>query len=180
MDPVAMLAIVELVLGRKPRIIVECGSGTSTIWLAYALERLGSGQVIALEHLEGFADKTRKHLAQHSLERYSKVHTAPLVEREIHGENYLWYASDRVHELPAEIDVLIVDGPPGTTGPIARYPALPALADRLGDGAIVVLDDAARGDETKIQQRWRSEFKCLGEPWRLGPRTLGFEVQSPR
>jgi predicted O-methyltransferase YrrM len=179
MEPVAMLAIVELVLGRKPKTIVECGSGTSTIWLAYALERLGSGRVIALEHLEGFADKTRKHLAQHSLERYSEVYVAPLIEREIHGENYLWYATDQVGELPAEIDILIVDGPPGTTGPHARYPALPVLANRLVDGAVVVLDDAARSEESEIQQRWRAEFRGLGEPWPLGPRTLGFEVQSP-
>ena len=55
------------------------------------------------------------------------------------------------------IDLVFVDGPPGTTGPLARYPALPVLRDRCAPGARFILDDAARPDERTIINRWTRE-----------------------
>ena len=38
---------------------------------------------------------------------------------------------------------------------------MPVLADRLADGAIVVLDDVSRADETAIVERWCAETPGL-------------------
>ena len=59
--------------------------------------------------------------------------------------------------------LLVVDGPPGTVRPMARYPALPVLLNRLAADATVVMDDARRPDEQAIAERW-----AAGLPgWRL-------------
>ena len=57
------------------------------------------------------------------------------------------------------IDLLLVDGPPAyATGyGLARYPALPALHDRLAPGATVVLDDVERPGEQEVLRRWERE-----------------------
>ena len=56
--------------------------------------------------------------------------------------------------LSANILVL-VDGPPGTIGPNARYPALPLLMQHLGQHRIdLLLDDYARDPEKQIADLW--------------------------
>lgn len=52
------------------------------------------------------------------------------------------------------IDLLVVDGPPEQTAPLAREPALPRLLPRMATRWTVLLDDADRPDETEIVRRW--------------------------
>jgi hypothetical protein len=54
--------------------------------------------------------------------------------------------------------MLIIDGPPGLTQELARYPALPILLRMLSDDAVILLDDASRTDEAKIVKLWQKEF----------------------
>src|SRR6185295_577572 len=56
------------------------------------------------------------------------------------------------------IDLLVVDGPPGDVGDLARYPALPLLHERLSDNAVILLDDASRRDMRLILDLWLREF----------------------
>jgi hypothetical protein len=60
-----------------------------------------------------------------------------------------------------EIDLLLVDGPPGSLGEMARYPALHALENQLAPNAVVILDDAGRPDEQGIVRRWITEVRGL-------------------
>jgi hypothetical protein len=53
-----------------------------------------------------------------------------------------------------EVDVLVVDGPPGDTGLLARYPAVPVLRKAMSPTCVVLLDDANRADEQAIGKRW--------------------------
>ena len=52
--------------------------------------------------------------------------------------------------------LLFVDGPPGSTGPFARYPVVEKLGSRMATGGIVVMDDTNRDDETAIVADWRA------------------------
>ena len=73
--PDAAQLLLEAILDRRPRIVVECGSGASTVLIAYALERLGAGEVIALEHDEAHCAQTRRALERHGLQdRARAVH----------------------------------------------------------------------------------------------------------
>lgn len=155
--PELMRFLFEEVAARGGARVLECGSGTSTVVLAYALRALGSGRVTALEHDPAFAARTRREIAERGLGEWAEVVDAPLTAVDIDGESWRWY-------LPAalpggEIDVLVVDGPPGRTGPQARYPALPVLLSQLRSDAAVVLDDADRPDERAIVARWCADFE---------------------
>jgi hypothetical protein len=52
----------------------------------------------------------------------------------------------------AKIDLLVIDGPPSSTNPDARYPALTHLIPLLSPKATVVLDDADRDEEKKLAE----------------------------
>jgi predicted O-methyltransferase YrrM len=143
----------------RPQVIVECGSGVSTLVLAHCLKTNGMGHLYSLEHLQDQADKTRQELARHGLEAHATLLNAPLRPHDIHGERFRWYA---IEELPfSTCDMLVIDGPPAATGNLARYPAGPLLFDRLSPRAAVFVDDSNRDQEQTILARWRQEFPCF-------------------
>jgi predicted O-methyltransferase YrrM len=174
-DPKAMLHIVELVLQNKPDLIVECGSGTSTLWLAYALERAGHGRLITLEHSVAYAEPLREQLKRHDLETLVDFRVAPLENHVFGSESYEWYASSTISDIEG-VQLLIIDGPPGTLAPMARYPAIPLLLPRLADSALVIFDDAERAGEIAIRKRWFEENVGLQEPRSIGRNTVEFRV----
>ncbi|MFM2311952.1 MAG: hypothetical protein RLZZ04_1228 [Cyanobacteriota bacterium] len=156
-SPDLLKEIISLIHRQKPQLVVEASSGVSTLIIAYCLQRLGTGKLISLEHEEKFAQLTQNNLSLHGLDDVATVIHAPLVEVEINGTKWLWYDLTKV-EIPEAIDLLIVDGPPGTTQKLARYPALPMLHNKLSQDAMVLLDDGARSDEAKIVEQWMEEL----------------------
>jgi predicted O-methyltransferase YrrM len=155
--------IVRHILRQRPQLIVEAGSGSSTVLAAACLKRIGSGRVVALEHLEQFAEVGRTRLRDQGLSDWGDVRYAPLEPQECNGRSVDWFATS-AQQFDRPIDLLFVDGPPsgGTVAPQGRYPALPILADRLADEAWVILDDANRGDTKKMLARWREQFADWG------------------
>jgi predicted O-methyltransferase YrrM len=137
-------------------LVVECGSGTSTVWLAYTLEQLGRGRIVALEHDEHFGGLTHDALARNGLAHRGEVRIAPLEDVLVGEEAYRWYAPATWQDL-VEIDLLLVDGPPGHIGRDARYPAFPLLSPALAEEATVILDDVTREAEARIARRWQEE-----------------------
>ncbi len=155
--PQTLLAMVGAVQAREGEVlVVECGSGTSTIWLAAAMRQRGSGRVVAVEHEAEFAEATREHLRRNHLEDWAEVRYAPLAPVTVGETTYDWYDVACFEDLHS-IDVLFVDGPPWRTGESARYPAVPVLGERLAPGAMVVLDDVGRDQEKVIAKRWTTE-----------------------
>lgn len=155
MNAQSLLHLADLVIRRRPRVVLELGGGTSTVWLGYLLEGSGA-RVVSLDHDEDYAARTRQSLDRHGLATTVEVRHAPLKAITIGDETFSWYAEQGWSDV-AGIDLLIVDGPPKKTGSQARYPALPALLDRLAPDAWVLLDDADRPDEREIVQRWTAE-----------------------
>lgn len=153
--PETLLAIVSEVL-YAPRVgtVVECGSGTSTAWLGRALLQRGEGRLASLEHDAVFAGELRHRLETLGVADRADVRTAEISPVEIAGEQWRWYDSQAWSDLE-DITLLFVDGPLGASAPLARYPALPLLLDRLAPGALVVLDDIDRDEERLILERWR-------------------------
>lgn len=158
-SPDLLRAVYGHVLAEKPQLVVEASSGTSTIVIAYALKKLGKGQVIALEHEAEYAERTRKNIAAHGLFDHATVVLAPLVMQECKGETYEWYDLSKL-QLPGTIDLLLVDGPPDTIRPMARYPAVPLLAERFSKRTSVFLDDGGRDDERRTAAEWGKKFNA--------------------
>lgn len=165
LNPQGLLSLYTLVERHRPRVVVELGSGSSTVWLGHALAATGGGdsapRLISLEHDEYYARESRAAVRLHGNSvAHTEVRMAPLTSVLLGGEEFQWYDPNALSDVDA-IDLLIVDGPPGNTGPQARYPAVPMLWKKLADRALVVLEDANRRDEAKIAQRWIEEVPGL-------------------
>ena len=141
----------------QPEFIVEAGSGTSTLVAAYCLKKLGRGKIISLDHLEKYADISRKTIKSHGLDNFAKVRYAPIKEYEVDGKKYPWYDNAGLEAL-GRIDLLVVDGPPRNIAVDARYPAIPLLIDKLHENSIVLLDDGARPAEKEIVAQWKQKY----------------------
>ncbi|GII80693.1 hypothetical protein Sru01_56750 [Sphaerisporangium rufum] len=147
--------------------VVECGSGSSSVWLGYAVERFGGGRVVALEHDERFARATRDLVLAHGLQDVVEVRHAPLLPwsggRDGDDGDAVavpWYDPAALADLP-EVDLVFVDGPPGATAPLVRYPAVPVLLPHCTADAWIVLDDADRPAEREVAERWLREYPEL-------------------
>ena len=157
-SPDLLLVLVDLVIAERPSLVVECGSGASTLWLALAMRKFGiDGRIIALDHDPVFGRKTRGFLARHDVADLAEVRDAPLETFSLDGETYSWYARRAWEDLKG-IDLLFVDGPPATTGHQARYPALPLLSGSLSPAATAVLDDLVVPDMQKVLQLWLDTY----------------------
>ncbi|HZD26111.1 MAG TPA: class I SAM-dependent methyltransferase [Alphaproteobacteria bacterium] len=156
-SPDVLLVLTRHVRRASPEVVVECGSGVSTIVLAQAARLNDRGHVYSLEHDADFAQRGREWLQEFGLADWATVIHAPLVET-ADGGDYAWYD---IRNLPRElsIDLLFVDGPPADTPqPTARYLAGPMLFPRLSPAGVVILDDADRPGETEVVRRWMKEF----------------------
>jgi predicted O-methyltransferase YrrM len=161
-SPDLLVVLVDLVITGRPSLIVECGSGASTLWLALAMRRFEiDGRIIALDHDPVFGGKTRGLLARHDVGDLAEVRDAPLESFSLDGETYSWYARRAWEDLTG-IDLLFVDGPPATTGHQARYPALPLLSGSLSPVVTVVLDDLVVPDMQKVLRLWLDAYPDFG------------------
>lgn len=147
--------LIEHCLVSRPGVVIECGSGVSTLVLARCCQINGVGRVFSLEHSREYADAARARLGAFGLSAHAGVIHAPLVEYVIGSGRSSWY---RLDGLPTTgVDLLVIDGPPGILQPRSRYPALHLLERRLAARCAVFLDDAQREDEKAILGLWRAE-----------------------
>lgn len=153
--------LVEHLQSTRPKTIVELGSGTSTLIIAKTLLKLGENDIkhFSVDHEVRYLEITRKLAELNGLDDRIAFCHCPLVYYDAYDK--LWYEGIRDRLGDQEIDLLIVDGPPGPLQPKSRAPALPELLELLSDRCTVVLDDAGRGEEQDIAKKWSelSEFE---------------------
>ncbi len=183
----ALRAALERLLALVPAgdpLVVECGSGESTIAIARLLRARGRGRLQALEHYPAWASEIRRRLEAEGLADQAAVIDAPLLPNPAAEPGCEWYSPAALERVGEPINVLLVDGPPsGEPGrERSRYPALPALEARLAPRAAVVLDDAGRPGERWVLARWEADhgirFERLSEGLALG--RVGATILNPR
>ena len=147
--------ISDYCLENNPRTIVECSSGTSSLVLSRCCQLNQFGHVYGFENGELYVNQTRQQLKNFSLSEYCDVIHAPLLSQKVNGEFFQWYD---LNQLSIDnIDLLVIDGPPGYLQRHSRYPALPLLLEQLAEHCVIFLDDAARDDEQELVRRWLKE-----------------------
>ncbi len=156
-SPDFLQIVSEIILDSKPRTVVECGSGVSTVVVGYVLEKNKRGRIFSLENKNNFYEKNNHLIARHNLRKHVSIVHAPLVECKVNDNSYKWYDTAQIADLES-IDVLIVDGPAGN-----RYPALPLLFNQLSDNSFVIIDDCNREKDGENVLRWLSEFPLEAE-----------------
>jgi hypothetical protein len=158
-SPDFLLHLSRHALATKPSVVAECSSGSSTVVLARCMQLNGGGHVYSLEHDALYADKTRQLLEERGLSPWATVIHAPLVPDPAWPSP--WYDAAAFPAQMQQIELLVVDGPPNAVGPLARYPALGALGQRLAARFHLFLDDADRPEELAAVERWRQEVPGL-------------------
>jgi hypothetical protein len=177
-SPDFAMLLLELVERNDYDLIIEFGSGTSTVLLAKAVEKLSprrSGRLrvrhVAFEHSSEYYSKTLESLRQARLEGSVQLELSPLVPYAApHGVTYAYYdcqtaLATATHHIQSESArvLVVVDGPPGATNRHARYPALPVVLDQCPGGQIdFLLDDFAREDEKAIAELWLIDLAARG------------------
>nr|WP_321302967.1 hypothetical protein [Alcaligenes faecalis] len=176
------LFLMQRVVLEQYDLIVEFGSGMSTVvlakTLAIAVERTGRKppRFVSFDHLERYYKQTKDHLDQAGLGDSVDLVLAPLAEwKGEDGATQDYYdCRKKLSDLARSRSpvfkriLVIVDGPPASTGTQARYPAGPIVADSFPKAHIdFVLDDYIREDEKETAQRWLSELKLTEVPGAL-------------
>ncbi|ADI03583.1 hypothetical protein SBI_00462 [Streptomyces bingchenggensis BCW-1] len=157
-SPDLLLFLISHIQERRPVSILDIGSGATTVWMANALRHFEiPGKIISIDHDKSFGAVTAATLTQQGLDTYADVRIAPLVEVDIKGERRHWYDPTQLEDVE-NCDMAVIDGPPGFTHPLSRYPALPMLESKLSSDARIFLDDASRPDEREIVERWCREY----------------------
>ena len=142
-SPDLLLTITEIIRKYRPGLVVELGSGVSTLVAAKA----GARKVVSIDNSDEFGGKTISLLKDHKV-RGVDVRIAPL---QPYANGFTWYDTSKIKDLK-KIDLLIVDGPPGSKNPEARYPALAEFKDKLSAKAVIIIDDVHREGERKLAE----------------------------
>ena len=142
-SPDLLLTITEIIRKYRPGLVVELGSGVSTLVAAKA----GARKVVSIDNSDEFGGKTISLLKDHKV-RGVDVRIAPL---QPYANGFTWYDTSMIKDLK-KIDLLIVDGPPGSKNPEARYPALAEFKDKLSSKAVIIIDDVHREGERKLAE----------------------------
>ena len=143
--------IVDAVEELKPSVVVELGAGASSLVCAKALARNGGGRLISFDQHRSFVEATADWICSEGSD--AELRWSPLTAQ-VQGWPGRWYALD---DVPEQIDLLIIDGPPWAVHPFVRG-AAESLFDRLSPGGMVLLDDASRPGERIVAKRWRKRW----------------------
>jgi len=153
-----LLWLVGDVLERRPRVVLDLGSGQSSVWMAGAMRAAGyDGIVIGVDHDAGYAAATEDLGRRQGVSPWLRVVHAPLAQLTVDGREGGWYDVAALEGIEG-VGLMCVDGPPSVDEPEARWPALPLLRDRLEPSARVVLDDMVREGEQAVAADWESRF----------------------
>jgi predicted O-methyltransferase YrrM len=145
-SPDVLLTLLGLAKSSKPARILDLGSGMSTLVLAHSAPQ---STVISIDNSAEYAGKTAKLLASHGITNVD-IRIAPLTP---HSSGVEWYDLSKLGDI-SSIDLLFIDGPPGSKNDRARHPALTECLAKLSPRAIVVIDDAGRDGEKDMAQEF--------------------------
>ncbi len=135
-------------------VILECGSGLTTLLLAEVARESGR-ELVALEHDPDWAERVETALAERGCD--------PRIVRWARLKSYGdfdWYEIDWDWQghLPSPIDLVVCDGPPGNLCQ-GRIGLFSVLGQFFASGATVLLDDAHRPGEADALVQWGRETR---------------------
>lgn len=177
-SPDFILWLVELIDQNNYDLILEFGSGITTLYTAKTLDvqaEKGASEknvnVFVFDHLEKFYLQTQTLLSSAGLSKRANVIHAPLQDYvSPDGTAYQYYSCQKdLAELSIQYKsansriLVIVDGPPGATNKNARYPAFPLVMKYFAPAQIdFLLDDYIREDEKELARMWQTACATAG------------------
>jgi Methyltransferase domain len=157
LGPSTLKWIRNLVRRTRPTLILEFGSGISTVCAAKFAADAHPGdlqtRVLSIEQSPDHATRTQELLRRARLNSLVRVVTAPLEEQVLEGFQTTCYRiPDSAGAGLPPADLILVDGPAGPAG--IRLGTLALARPFAAKVANFVLDDALREGELGIAARW--------------------------
>lgn len=174
-SPDFAVLIVKQMTECSAELILECGSGVSSVLIGAMLRKKGKGRLWSLEHDSEWARHSIKEIRDNGLSDYVTIVHAPLKTYRVEGREWEWYDVSALGECE-KFDFVVVDGPPDPEEDMKRYPVLSVLRDRMTKDAVILLDDANRTGERKCLSRWAEEWPEM--KWQLIATEKGAAVVS--
>jgi predicted O-methyltransferase YrrM len=150
-DTYFLKRLVDIIERLRPQQVVEIGCGATSLVIGRALQVYGGGRLTSYDQHPEFAEKTSEWLKTHGIT--PDIRVAPLAHDPSEWAS-VWYA---LPEVPDSIDLLVIDGPHWALNPYVRGRA-EKLFDRISQGGMILLDDAARPGERVVARRWRKRW----------------------
>lgn len=137
----------------RPKVILDVGSGMSTMVLALYASRYGA-TLVSLEHDQDWLAATRR-----ALEAAGLAHAVRLTHAKIQNYgDYSWYSFDPSETLNSStLDLVFVDGPPEGLGH-GRHGVVNRCLSHVRAGTHIWLHDGERPGEREAVARWRTQL----------------------
>lgn len=186
-SPDFALQLVRLIRDNDYHLIVEFGSGTSTLLSLRTIERFGLSsapcdpaphRLLTFEHLDTYHQKTADLVSACPNRALLDLRLSPLEPWEDATGNYSYYSgitaiAEAIQALSLAFQgalkmLVVIDGPPGATCHWARYPAFPIVLDAasgLNLSIDFLLDDMIRTDEKEMALAWEHQLQAFGLPY---------------
>ncbi|WP_147107571.1 class I SAM-dependent methyltransferase [Nesterenkonia populi] len=168
----AALKLVRTVVERRPRNILEFGTGQSTAWMARLLADVGYGRLVSLEDDPEYYESIGKELESLPGFGHLELRLAGLKPLES-GE--LWYDPSTLEDI-ADVDFLVIDGPSDRS---ARRPTFEQVVSKLVPGCDILIDDVHTPDMKKLVGEWLEDhpLDVVDANWRR-ERLLHLRLQN--
>ena len=169
----------------KPKVVVEFGSGLSSLILAHEIDQGNVGRVYSIDHLDDFPGHPKQILSNKVKNGSISFHHCPIGRAAYAGKGFQFCnIPNGFIDSIGPVDLVLIDGPPYyyESREAALYSVYPALSDH----ALILLDDAGRETREQVYlKNWAryygdnintalflKEFeKGLGCVWRTGAQT---------
>jgi hypothetical protein len=154
LDSATIVHLWNFLLIERPRFMVECGCGVSTIVFAKFLSLLpkseGSRRLISIEQNASWLNHSADRLKSLGLERFVRLMHVPVSKEG--GYEFPCKVKIRAELDGNCVDWILIDGPFGPAG--CRQGTLPFLWQLARPGARWCLDDAFRDGELSFLRLW--------------------------
>jgi len=159
-DTIAWL--IDFLQRERPQIVLEFGSGISTICLCVMLQRIhgtNGFRLLSLEQDSIQAQKTRNRLSTLDGGVSCRVVHVPLIPAVVAGQATSFYDIDGIDSQHfvwlGKAEFVFIDGP-AAEGP-SRYGTLTKVRSYLASDARFAMDDAFREEELLVGSLWEQE-----------------------
>lgn len=174
--PFCMAHMVNDIVINNRKSIIEFGSGISTIMIGRLIKKNKlNATLLSIEDNQDWVKTLTAILKAEQIDDVINLQYVPLKACKLAHDNNKWYdvRTLKEHVKNKRFDMVIVDGPmawePGKG--MARYPAVPFIANKLEKNFCIYLDDAIRPGEQKVIKTWEAEY---GINFNIASKSLAF------
>ena len=153
-SPTGLLHVLNYISTYKPKVIVEFGMGSSTVYIAKLIEQNKLDSVLySVDHDQLWIENVRAWLRTENIEKCCRLIHAPLESSfSFNAHPVKWYDTRILdsHIPKSEVGFLVIDAPPGDLL-YSRAGAFIHFSNEIQNGQVnYFLDDANRKEEMEI------------------------------